>query len=81
MKTKLQNIRSTPRAEFEDPEDYDAMIAAHDAGEDVTVTGVDVEVDGGESDYYSVTLQNGRVIDALSGYHLKDIVSFSKPAA
>lgn len=78
MKTQLQNVRSTPRAEFEDPEDYDAMIAAHDAGEDVTVTGVDVEVDGGESDYYSVTLKSGRVIDALSGYHLKNIAKYVK---
>ncbi|MFK4706165.1 hypothetical protein ABIC83_003004 [Roseateles asaccharophilus] len=76
MKTKLKNVDQIPRKEFEDAAEYDALLAAQIAKEDVTVTLRSVEVRGGESDYYCIELQSGRSIDGLSGAHLVNIEAF-----
>ena len=72
MKTTLRNVNEMDISDFSvRQEDYNTMLELQEAGTEVEVDEIETATFG----YYDVILPNGRVVYALSWYHLNGFKS------
>ena len=82
FRTTLKNITDVDDSEWRmaySDSAVKAMYAACASGQQVTVTGIEVDGETPEQAYYNVRLQDGTELQALQGVHLEGIDEYIPP--